>query len=130
MVVPRFVEAALKNEPLKIYGTGKQTRCFGHVADVVDAILRIDETAEAIGKPVNIGVNQEISIQDLANRVIQHTQSQSAVAYESYEDAYSQGFEDMERRVPDNALLRKLTGWVPTKNIDNIINDLIAFLNQ
>ena len=130
MVVPRFVEAALKSEPLKIYGTGKQTRCFGHVADVVEAILRIDGTTEAIGKPVNIGVNQEISIQDLANRVIERTQSNSEMQYQSYEDAYSQGFEDMERRVPDNALLRRLTGWMPTKNIDNIIDDLIAFLNQ
>ena len=130
MVVPRFVEAAVKNEPLKIYGTGKQTRCFGHVADVVEAILRIDETAEAIGKPINIGVNQEISIQDLANRIIDRTKSKSTVAYESYEDAYSQGFEDMERRVPNNALLRNLTGWSPTKNIDDIIDDLIAFLNQ
>jgi UDP-glucose 4-epimerase len=130
MVVPRFVEAARKNEPLKIYGTGKQTRCFGHVADVVDAILRIDGNTDAIGKPVNIGVNQEISIQDLANRVIDRTKSKSAIAYESYEDAYSQGFEDMERRVPDNALLRNLTGWVPTKNIDDIIDDLISFLNQ
>ena len=130
MVVPRFVEAALKNEPLKIYGTGKQTRCFGHVADVVEAILRIDGNTDAIGKPVNIGVNQEISIQDLANRVIERTQSKSAVAYESYEEAYSQGFEDMERRVPDNALLRHLTQWVPTKNIDNIIDDLVEFLNQ
>ena len=130
MVVPRFVEAALKNEPLRIYGTGKQTRCFGHVADVVEAIVRIDGTTEAIGKPVNIGVNQEISIQDLANRVLERTQSKSAIAFESYEDAYSQGFEDMERRVPDNALLRNLTGWIPTKNIDDIIDDLIAFLNQ
>ena len=130
MVVPRFVEAALKQETLKIYGTGKQTRCFGHVADVVDAILRIDGTTQAIGKPVNIGVNQEISIQELANRVIDRTQSNSAVAYESYEDAYALGFEDMERRVPDNALLRNLTGWIPTKNIDDIIDDLIAFLNQ
>ena len=130
MVVPRFVEAALKNEPLKIYGTGKQTRCFGHVADVVDAILRIDGTTGAIGKPVNIGVNQEISIQDLANRVIDRTQSNSAVAYESYEDAYAQGFEDMERRVPDNALLRNLTGWSPTKNIDDIIDDLIIYIKN
>jgi len=130
MVVPRFVEAALKNKPLKIYGTGKQTRCFGHVADVVEAILRIDGTTEAIGKPVNIGVNQEISIQDLANRVIDRTQSNSAVAYESYEDAYAQGFEDMERRVPDNALLRNLTGWSPTKNIDDIIDDLIIYIKN
>ena len=128
MVVPRFVEAAMKNQPLKVYGTGQQTRCFGHVSDVVDAILKVDGTANTIGKPINIGVNQEISINDLASRVIKRTKSNSAVIYESYEDAYAQGFEDMERRVPDNSLLRELTGWTPTKNIDNIIDDLIEFL--
>jgi UDP-glucose 4-epimerase len=129
MVVPRFIEAALKGEPINVYGTGKQTRCFGHVSDVVDAILRIDVCLEAIGKPVNIGVNQEISIYDLALRVIARTNSTSDVQFQSYEDAYAQGFEDMERRVPDNALLKQLTGWSPKKNIDNIIDDLIAFIN-
>jgi UDP-glucose 4-epimerase len=129
MVVPRFVEAALKNAPLTIYGTGKQTRCFGHVADVVDAILKLDACPDALGKPVNIGVNQEISIYDLASKVIQKTNSQSDISYQSYDDAYAQGFEDMERRVPDNSLLRSLTGWKPTKNIDNIIDDLVAFLS-
>ena len=129
MVVPRFVEAALKNQPLKVYGTGKQTRCFGHVADVVDAILKVDGTAQTIGKPINIGVNHEISINDLASRVINRTNSNSAIIYESYDEAYAQGFEDMERRVPDNSLLRELTGWAPRKNIDSIIDDLIDFLN-
>jgi len=128
MVVPRFVESALKNEPLTIYGTGKQTRCFGHVADVVDAILKVDGCIEAIGKPINIGVNQEISIVELAQKVIERTGSKSALKYQSYEEAYSQGFEDMERRVPDNALLRKLTAWSPLKNIENIIDDLVAHL--
>jgi UDP-glucose 4-epimerase len=128
MVVPRFVEAALKNEPLTIYGTGKQTRCFGHVSDVVDAILKVDGCVEAIGKPINIGVNQEISILDLAKKVIERSGSKSTIEYQSYEDAYAQGFEDMERRVPDNALLRKLTAWSPLKNIENIIDDLVAHL--
>jgi len=128
MVVPRFVEAALKNEPLTIYGTGKQTRCFGHVSDVVDAILKVDGCIEAIGKPINIGVNQEISIVDLAKKVIERTGSKSVIEYQSYEDVYAQGFEDMERRVPDNALLRKLTNWSPLKNIENIIDDLTAHL--
>ena len=128
MVVPRFVEAALKSEPLTIYGTGKQTRCFGHVADVVDAILKVDGCFEAIGKPINIGVNQEISIEDLAKKVIKRTGSKSVIEYQSYEEAYSQGFEDMERRVPDNALLRQLTAWSPLKNIENIIDDLVAHL--
>lgn len=124
MVVPRFVEAALKNEPLKIYGTGKQTRCFGHVADVVDAILRIDGNTDAIGKPVNIGVNQEISILDLAIRVISILDSKSTIEYVPYEDVYASGFEDMERRVPDTSLLREITNWKPTKDINDIITDL------
>jgi UDP-glucose 4-epimerase len=128
MVVPRFVEAALKNEPIIIYGTGKQTRCFGHVADVVDAILKVDGCREAIGKPINIGVNQEISIINLAKKVVERTGSESLIEYQSYEEAYSQGFEDMERRVPDNTLLRQLTSWSPLKNVENIIDDLVAHL--
>jgi UDP-glucose 4-epimerase len=128
MVVPRFVEAALKNQPLTIYGTGEQTRCFGHVLDVVDAILRIESSPYSIGRPVNIGVNEEISIINLAKRVIANTNSISSIHFQSYEDAYAQGFEDMERRVPDNSLLKELTGWSPARNIDQIINDLVAFL--
>ena len=128
MVVPRFVEAALKNEPLTIYGTGKQTRCFGHVSDVVDAILKVDNCRKAIGKPINIGINKEISILKLAEIVIERTASKSIIKYQSYEEAYSEGFEDMERRVPDNSLLRELTGWSPSKNIEKIIDDLAADL--
>ena len=128
MVVPRFVESALKNEPLTIYGTGKQTRCFGHVSDVVDAILKVDGCIGAIGKPINIGVNQEISIVELAKKIIERTGSKSAIKYQSYEEAYAQGFEDMERRVPDNTLLKQLTSWSPLKNIENIIDDLVAHL--
>ena len=124
MVVPRFVEAALKNEPLTIYGTGKQTRCFGHVSDVVDAILKVDEAPFAIGEPINIGVNQEISILDLASLVISLLDSQSTISFLPYEQAYAVGFEDMERRVPDTSRLRKITGWEPTKSIEEIIVDL------
>ena len=128
MVVPRFVEAALKNEPLTIYGTGKQTRCFGHVADVVDAILKVDEAPLAIGAPINIGVNQEISILDLASLVISILESQSKISFLPYEQAYTIGFEDMERRVPDTSRLRTITGWKPTKDIEEIIIDLAHFL--
>ena len=124
MVVPRFVESALKNEPLTIYGTGKQTRCFGHVSDVVDAILKVDEAPFAIGEPINIGVNQEISILDLASLVISLLDSQSTISFLPYEQAYAVGFEDMERRVPDTSRLRKITGWEPTKSIEEIIVDL------
>jgi UDP-glucose 4-epimerase len=124
MVVPRFVEAALKNEPLTIYGTGKQTRCFGHIADVVDAILKVDGCFEAIGRPINIGVNQEISIYQLAVKVMSKTNSKSEIQFISYDQAYERGFEDMERRVPDNTLLKSLTGWVETRNIDDVVDSL------
>ena len=124
MVVPRFVEAALKNEPLTIYGTGKQTRCFGHIADVVDAILKVDGCFEAIGRPINIGVNQEISIYQLAVKVMSKTNSKSEIRFISYDQAYERGFEDMERRVPNNTLLKSLTGWVETRNIDDVVDSL------
>ena len=128
MVVPRFVEAALKNEPLSIYGTGKQTRCFGHVTDVVDAIIKVDGCDEATGRPVNVGVNQEISILDLAEKVIALTKSKSPIKFLTYGEAYSEGFEDMERRVPDSSLLRELTDWNPSRSIEIIIHDLVVSL--
>ena len=130
MVVPRFVEAALKNEPITIYGTGKQTRCFGHISDVVDAILKVDGCIEAIGKPINIGVNQEVSIFNLANLILKLTKSTSQITYVTYKDAYSLGFEDMERRVPNNQLLKQLTGWSERKNLEDIIQDLIISLRM
>ena len=128
MVVPRFVDAALKSEPLKIFGTGQQTRCFGHIDDVVDAILKVDRTPAAIGQPINIGVDSEISILKLAELVIKLTQSNSVINHLGYEEAYGQGFEDMQRRVPDNSRLRNLTGWYPTKTIEHIVLDIITYL--
>jgi UDP-glucose 4-epimerase len=130
MVVPRFVEAALKGEPITIYGTGKQTRCFGHVLDVVDAIIRVESSSATIGKPINIGINQEISILDLASKVLAITGSHSQIIFQEYEEVYAKGFEDMERRVPNNSLLKQLTGWNPTRNIDQIIEDLVAHLKS
>jgi UDP-glucose 4-epimerase len=128
MVVPSFIEAALKGEPLKIFGTGHQTRCFGHIEDVVDAILKVDRAPAAIGQPINIGTDSEISILRLAELVIKLTKSKSVITHLGYEEAYGQGFEDMQRRVPDNSCLRNLTGWYPTKNIEHIILDIIKFL--
>jgi len=130
MVVPRFVEVALKGEPITIYGTGKQTRCFGHVLDVVDAIIRVESSAATIGKPINIGINQEISILDLASKVLAITGSESQIIFQDYEDVYAKGFEDMERRVPNNSLLMQLTNWKPTRNIDQIIGDLVSHLKS
>ena len=123
MVVPRFVEAALKNEPLRIYGTGKQTRCFGHVYDIVNAILKLDLSSQAIGKPVNVGIDSEISINDLAKEVVKLLKSSSTITYMDYVDAYGEGYEDMERRVPDNSLLRSITDWTPSKTLTDVIQD-------
>ena len=130
MVFPRFVEAALKGEALTIYGSGEQTRCFGHVLDIVDAILKIENTAEAIACPVNIGVSEEISILNLASRVLRLLNSKSTVKFVPYEEVYSFGFEDMQRRVPDNALLKKLTGWRPKRGIEQIVLDIANHINK
>jgi UDP-glucose 4-epimerase len=124
MVVPRFVHAALRQEPLIVFGNGKQTRCFGHVSDITSAIMLLDQSKEAVGKPINVGVNKEISIINLANEVIKQTKSNSQVAFMEYKDAYLKGYEDMQRRVPDNSLLRKITNWTPKKNLTNIIEDI------
>lgn len=128
MVVPRFVSAALKGNPIEVFGTGKQTRCFGHVHDIVRAIVSVDKTEEAIGIPINLGVRREISILDLAQRVKELTGSSSEIVFRKYEDVYSSGFEDMERRVPNNSLVKKLTGWSESKNIDEIISDIAVYL--
>ena len=130
MVVPRFVQAVLCNQPLTIYGSGTQTRCFGHVIDVVNAILDIDMHEEAIGKPVNIGVSVEISISSLANFIIEKTQSSSSIEYIPYDQAYENGFEDMARRVPDTSLLQQIIGWRPEKDLDAIVSDLIKSIKQ
>jgi UDP-glucose 4-epimerase len=130
MVVPRFVQAALKNEPIQIYGTGKQTRCFAHVYDVVEAIVSIAFAGNTIGKVVNIGNNAEISIKKLAESVISRTKSQSSIEYLPYIDAYGLGFEDMERRVPNIELIKVLVGWEPKLNLDQIIDDIILELNS
>jgi len=130
MVVPRFVSAALKDEPIEIYGTGKQTRCFGHVYDIVRALIAVDRSPHAIGRPINLGVSQEISILDLAKKVKETTNSDSRIVFKSYDEIYPRGFEDTERRVPNNSLLKSLTGWSETKNIDEIIQDVASFLKR
>lgn len=130
MVLPRFVEAAINGDPLEVYGTGNQTRCFIHVLDVVDAILRVDTCSGAIGQPINIGVNYEISILNLANKVIETLNSSSIIQMKSYEAAYVNGFEDMERRVPDTKLLHKLTGWESKRDLSKIILDTAQSLKD
>ena len=124
MVVPRFVKAAISNEPLTIYGDGNQTRCFAHVYDVVDAVIAIAFAKNTIGKVINIGNNFEISIKELAEKVIKDTDSKSDIVYIPYEEAYGDGFEDMERRVPNIDLINELVGWEPKRNLTTIISDI------
>jgi UDP-glucose 4-epimerase len=124
MVVPRFVSAALQNEPVTIYGDGSQTRCFAHVYDVVDALVAVAFSENTIGKVVNIGNNFEISIKELADKVIRETESLSKAIYIPYSEAYGDGFEDMERRVPNLELISQLVDWRPKRDLSQIIQDI------
>ncbi len=126
MVVPRFVHAALKNETIEIHGDGTQSRCFGHVADVVDGLTKLIETPECFGTVVNLGNSEECSINDLAKRAIALTGSSSQIKYISYDEAYGAGFEDMQRRVPSLEKAKRLIGYQPTRTLDDIINDVTA----
>ena len=124
MVVPRFVKAAITNEPLTIYGTGLQTRCFGHVYDAVEAVVKVAFSQNTIGRVINIGNDFEISINNLAERVISETRSNSSIVYVPYEKAYGDGFEDMERRVPNIELINQLVGWKPQRDLSTMISDI------
>ena len=124
MVVPRFVQAALKNEALTIYGDGTQSRVFCHIDDAVQAIATIAATDSTIGEVFNVGGSGEVSIKQLAEKVIATTQSQSVITYTSYSDAYPTGFEDIQRRVPDISKIKQAIGWAPTKDLETIIKDI------
>ena len=124
MVVPRFVKSALTQEPITIYGDGRQTRCFAHVYDVIDAVIAIAFAENTIGKVINIGNDFEISINDLAEKIIAETGSKSEIVYVPYQEAYGNGFEDMERRVPNIELINQLVGWKPQRDLSTIIADI------
>jgi UDP-glucose 4-epimerase len=124
MVLPRFVRAAKNNEPLYIYGNGKQSRVFCHVKDSVSAVIKLTKLDNSIGEVFNIGGLEEISILDLARQVIKLTRSKSSLNFVPYSDAYSKGYEDMERRVPDITKIRNFTGWEPRNSLSNIISDI------
>jgi len=130
MVVPRFVKSAIENTPITIYGTGKQTRCFAHVYDVVDAVLAVAFSERTIGKVLNIGNNLEISMNDLAKMIIAKTKSKSSIVHIPYEEAYGSGFEDMQRRVPNIELIKSLVGWEPKRNLENIIDDILTEMRR
>ena len=126
MVVPRFVEQALKGQPITVYGDGTQRRCFCHVHDVVHALLALMDSREAEGQVFNVGSQEEISIADLAIRVTEQLNSGSPLVKISYDEAYEEGFEDMPRRRPDTAKIQALLGWEPQRGLDQIINDVAA----
>jgi UDP-glucose 4-epimerase len=128
MVVPRFVEAALKNEPITIYGSGTQSRCFCHVYDAVRGILAVIDSSETIGEAFNIGNDHEVSIEELAEAIIKQTGSISQITKIPYEEAYSAGFEDMQRRVPDISKAKSTIGWSPNLTLENIISDVANHL--
>ena len=130
MVVPRFVKAALANEPITIYGDGNQTRCFAHVYDVVDAVIAIAFADNTIGKVINIGNNYEISINGLASKIIEETSSKSEIVYVPYAEAYGDGFEDMERRVPNIDLIYQLVSWKPKRDLSTMIADISAEMKK
>ncbi len=130
MVVPRFVMSALRDEPITVYGDGNQTRCFAHVYDVVDAVLAVAFADNTVGKVINIGNNFEISINDLARKIISETGSKSEIIYVPYTVAYGEGFEDMERRVPNIDLIRDLVGWHPTRDLSTMIADISSEMQK
>jgi UDP-glucose 4-epimerase len=130
MVVPRFVSSALSNEPIHIYGTGNQTRCFAHVLDVVDAIVLVAFSTNTVGRTVNIGNNEEISMIDLAHKVISYTKSRSDIVFTPYSEVYGKDFEDMERRVPNIQLINQLVGWSPKRDLNMIIADISAEMKR
>jgi UDP-glucose 4-epimerase len=130
MVVPRFVERALKNEPLLIYGSGKQTRCFAYVDDVIEACIALMASHDAAGKVYNIGSDEEISIEALADKIIALTQSQSQKEYVSYEQAYGKPFDDMLRRAPSLDRIRQAVGYKPKYRLEQILHHVIADIRQ
>jgi len=126
MVLPRFVQSALNNEPISIYGDGTQSRVFCHVLDAVSAIATMAATDSTTGDVYNVGGTGEITIKQLAEQVLTVTGSKSEITYTPYSDAYPAGFEDIQRRVPDISKVKGAIGWSPTKDLMQIISDIAA----
>ena len=130
MVLPRFVQSALANQPIRVYGDGQQQRCFCNVADVVAAIHDLSEAPAAVGQVFNIGSSEEISIMDLAQRVRQQANSQSEINLIPYEEAYETGFEDFRRRIPSLDKIKHIIEWEPTTPLDKTIDQIIAYYRE
>ena len=127
MVLPRFVRQALAGEPITIYGDGEQSRCFADVADIIDATVKLAQHPGAVGQVFNIGSTEEVTIRELAERVIAATRSQSKIVYVPYEEAYAPGFEDMRRRVPDLEKIHQLIGYEPHYSLDETLQRVIVY---
>lgn len=130
MVLPRFIAQAMDNKDITVYGTGKQSRCFLHVQDAVGALIKLVENPVSCGQVFNIGSQEEITIEDLAKKIIMTTSSRSKIVFIPYNKAYEEGFEDMERRVPDTSKIRDLVGFRPTIDLTGIIKDVVTHLNS
>jgi UDP-glucose 4-epimerase len=130
MVLPRFVQAALANQPITIYGDGSQSRVFCHVQDAVKAILTLAATDSTIGDVFNVGGVGETTVKELAEKIIKQTNSTSTITYTKYEDAYPAGFEDMPRRVPDITKIKKTINWAPANTLDSIIDDVASSMRE
>jgi UDP-glucose 4-epimerase len=135
MVIPRFVDQALRGQALTVYGDGGQSRCFLHVQDAVQAILALAESPQALGGVFNVGSTQEISILDLARQVLQLAQSNSGTEAENivfvpYDQAYAEGFDDMRRRVPDITKVQDLTGWEPRFTLEQTLKAVIEHMDK
>src|SRR3954469_4506021 len=128
MVLPRFVRQAMTGKDLTVYGNGTQSRCFGHVLDVVHGLLLLMDDDRAAGHPFNIGCPVETPIVELARRVIERTRSESKITLIPYEQAYDEGFEERGRRKPSTAAIEELTGWKSTRTIDEAIDDVVAYV--
>jgi len=127
MVIPRFVEQALRGEPLTVYADGKQTRCFSYVGDIVPVLAELVDCPSAVGEIFNLGSTEEITIEQLAHKVISLCGSDSTIKHVSYEDVYGEGFEDMHRRVPDIAKIRRYIDFSPKFDLDETIKSVIEY---
>jgi UDP-glucose 4-epimerase len=127
MVLPRFVRQALADDDLTVFGDGRQSRCFGHVYDVVRGMLSVLDHPQTMGRVFNVGSSIETSILELARKVIDRAGSRSGVRFVPYDEAYGDGFEELGRRRPDTTSLRALTDWRPTRTVDQAIDDVIGY---
>ncbi len=130
MVVPRFVQQALRNEPITVYGDGQQSRCFTYVGDVIRAITGLVDEPRAVGEVFNVGSTEEVTIEQLARRTIALTGSSSEIVHIPYDQAYEAGFEDMRRRVPAIGKINQLIGWKPVVGLDGILTRVIEYFRQ